>query len=126
MISLDAIAKFPPLMATNLQEVLTQATSLDTVKRREAMNLLEQWETEPMYHAALQVPFLNQDIYLDTSNSYKIRSLAIISLKNGIQKYWRRTAKQYGMIYQCHSTRRTKFDQATIASVSWRAESSSS
>jgi uncharacterized protein (DUF924 family) len=81
-------------MATNLQEVLTQATSLDTVKRREAMNLLEKWETEPMYHAALQVHQIDQNIYLDTTNSYKIRSLAIISLKNGIQKYWRRTAKQ--------------------------------
>ncbi|KAJ3261121.1 Importin-11 [Boothiomyces macroporosus] len=40
-----------------------------------------------MYHATLQ------QIYLDVNLDIKIRSLAVISLKNGIDKYWRKSAK---------------------------------
>lgn len=52
-----------------------------------AMQKLNQWEMEPNYHAALQ------QIYLNTKNDVKVRHLAIISLKNGITKYWRKSAK---------------------------------
>ena len=51
------------------------------------MNQLNQWEMEQNYHAALQ------KIYLDETNDVKIRHLAIISLKNGITKYWRKSAR---------------------------------
>jgi hypothetical protein len=71
----------------NLKQVLTMATSLNNFKRTEAMNVLERWEKEPLYHHALSV------IYLDHQNSHKVRSLAIICLKNGVQKYWRKTAR---------------------------------
>jgi chromosome segregation and condensation protein ScpB len=71
----------------DLKQILTQATSLDTFKRTEAMQLLERWEQEPAYHHALTT------IYMDIHNSHKIRSLAIICMKNGVQKYWRKTAK---------------------------------
>jgi hypothetical protein len=36
---------------------------------------------------------LSQTIYLDTSQDKQVRFLAIILLKNGIDKYWRQTAK---------------------------------
>ena len=51
------------------------------------MNTLQLWELEANYHSTLQ------QIYLNTNNDVKIRHLAIISLKNGIGKYWRKSAK---------------------------------
>ncbi|KAI8899690.1 armadillo-type protein [Globomyces pollinis-pini] len=65
--------------------VLTEATSLDTEKRTHALNLLGQWEKTPTFHSTLQ------QIYLDVTLATKVRSLAIIILKNNINKYWRRT-----------------------------------
>lgn len=38
---------------------------------------------------------LRQDIYLNYSAPYEARSLSIIQLKNGIDKYWRKTAAKY-------------------------------
>ncbi len=40
---------------SDLKSVLTQATSLDTIERTKAMDLLGKWEIEPMYHVALLV-----------------------------------------------------------------------
>lgn len=75
------------MSSQELCNILQQATSLDTVKRTEALKILENWEVAPMYHATLQ------QIYLDVNLDIKIRSLAVISLKNGIDKYWRKSAK---------------------------------
>ncbi|KAJ3274383.1 Importin-11 [Terramyces sp. JEL0728] len=75
------------MSSVELCNILQQATSLDTVKRTEALKILENWEMAPMYHATLQ------QIYLDSNLDIKIRSLAVISLKNGIDKYWRKSAK---------------------------------
>ncbi|KAJ3323392.1 Importin-11 [Boothiomyces sp. JEL0866] len=75
------------MSSQELCNILQQATSLDTAKRTEALKILENWEMAPMYHATLQ------QIYLDANLDIKIRSLAVISLKNGIDKYWRKSAK---------------------------------
>ena len=47
---------------------------------------LQTWETQPGYYSTLQA------VYLDKSLPNEIRYLAIIQLKNGIDKYWRKTA----------------------------------
>ena len=36
-----------------------------------------------------------QAVFLDKSLPYEVRYLAIIQLKNGIDKYWRKTAPKY-------------------------------
>jgi hypothetical protein len=36
-----------------------------------------------------------QDVFLDHSVPNEVRYLAIIQLKNGIDKYWRKTAPKY-------------------------------
>jgi hypothetical protein len=70
-----------------LISVLHEATCLDLEKRTAAMNLLAQYELMEMFHANLQ------QIYFNKENEIKVRSLAAIYLKNGINKYWRKTAK---------------------------------
>jgi hypothetical protein len=81
--------KFLEKKMSNLEQlmaVLGDATSLDTVKRTKAMDTLSIWEKQQGFHAALQ------RIYCDGSNPQKVRSLAIICLKNGVGKYWRKSA----------------------------------
>jgi hypothetical protein len=38
-----------------------------------------------------------QTLFLDKSLPYEVRYLAIIQLKNGIDKYWRKTAQKYAL-----------------------------
>lgn len=38
---------------------------------------------------------IRQDVFLDHSAPNEVRYLSIIQLKNGIDKYWRRTAAKY-------------------------------
>lgn len=39
-----------------------------------------------------------QDVFLDYSVPLEVRYLAIIQLKNGIDKYWRKTATKYAWL----------------------------
>nr|KAJ3421434.1 Importin-11 [Polyrhizophydium stewartii] len=72
---------------TQLCAVLAQAASHDEAERRAGEGVLAEWEKSPMFHMTLQ------DIYFDRSLDTRLRSLAIIHLKNGITKYWHKTAK---------------------------------
>ncbi|KAK6098360.1 hypothetical protein MT418_002396 [Batrachochytrium dendrobatidis] len=67
--------------------VLEQAASADPVQRTSGQSVLGQWEKAPQFHSTLQ------DIYFDQTIDVKLRSLAIIYLKNGIARYWRKTAE---------------------------------
>ncbi|KAI8924466.1 armadillo-type protein [Entophlyctis helioformis] len=69
-----------------LRAVLEQAASPVPEVRRPAEGVLSQWEKSPGFHSTLQ------DVFHDRSLDTKVRSLAIIYLKNGIDKYWRKTA----------------------------------
>jgi hypothetical protein len=40
-----------------------------------------------------------QTVFLDQSLPLEVRYLAIIQLKNGIDKYWRKTATKYASTY---------------------------
>ncbi|KAG7293225.1 hypothetical protein NEMBOFW57_003271 [Staphylotrichum longicolle] len=77
-----------PLSQWELVKALTTAsTSTDHAQRQSATQQLQAWEAHPDYYTSLQT------IYLDTSQDKQARFLAIILLKNGIEKYWRHTAK---------------------------------
>ncbi|KAF8935479.1 hypothetical protein BGZ58_004972 [Dissophora ornata] len=70
-----------------LLSVLTEAASQEQARMKNAVTQLQQWETTPQFNATLQ------DIFYDKSLDTNIRWQAIIYLKNGIDKYWRKTAK---------------------------------
>ncbi|KAF9971529.1 hypothetical protein BGZ73_005515 [Actinomortierella ambigua] len=67
--------------------VLIEAASQDQDRMRNAVTQLQQWEITPQFHATLQ------DIFYDKTLDTNVRWQAIIYLKNGIDKYWRKTAK---------------------------------
>ncbi|KAL9549755.1 hypothetical protein PS6_005910 [Mucor atramentarius] len=68
--------------------VLREATSQDYTRMRQAEELLKEWENSPSFFATLQ------DIFYDRSVDHDIRTLSGIYLKNGIDRFWRRTAKK--------------------------------
>ncbi|KAF9916817.1 Importin-11 [Lobosporangium transversale] len=70
-----------------LLSVLAEAASQEQARMRHAVAQLQHWETTPQFNATLQ------DIFYDKSIDTNIRWQAIIYLKNGIEKYWRKTAK---------------------------------
>ncbi|KAF9954158.1 hypothetical protein BGZ70_010643 [Mortierella alpina] len=70
-----------------LLAVLVEAASQEQTRMQSAVTQLQQWETTPQFNATLQ------DIFYDRSLDTNIRWQAIIYLKNGIDKYWRRAAK---------------------------------
>ncbi|KAF9282312.1 hypothetical protein BGZ68_006073 [Mortierella alpina] len=70
-----------------LLAVLAEAASQEQARMQSAVTQLQQWETTPQFNATLQ------DIFYDRSLDTNIRWQAIIYLKNGIDKYWRRAAK---------------------------------
>ncbi|KAI9139408.1 armadillo-type protein [Paraphysoderma sedebokerense] len=69
-----------------LISVLQDASSQDPGRMKPAEDQLKQWETTPGFYSALQ------DIFYDKSLPVNIRWLSIIYFKNGIDRYWRRTA----------------------------------
>jgi Importin-beta N-terminal domain len=66
--------------------VLSMAASHVEADRKPAEAKLLEMEKMPQYWAQLQLT------YFDLSLDQKVRSLAIICLKNGVTKYWRKTA----------------------------------
>ena len=75
-----------PLNAQNLFQVLTNSASADQQQVKTGTQQLQNWEKEPGFYSSLQ------DIFIDTSLPVEIRYLSTIQLKNGIDKYWRKTA----------------------------------
>ncbi|XP_072166659.1 importin-11-like [Diadema setosum] len=67
-------------------EVLTRATSQDPSVLKPAEQQLKQWETQPGFHSVLQTIIQNHSV------SVNVRWLAVLFFKNGIDRYWRKTA----------------------------------
>ncbi|KAJ2813107.1 hypothetical protein FBU31_007492, partial [Coemansia sp. 'formosensis'] len=67
-------------------EVLENATSQDPACMARAGDSLRIWETRPQFYAMLF------SIFADHTLSMPARLMAIITFKNGIDKYWRKTA----------------------------------
>jgi hypothetical protein len=75
-----------PLTESILLHVLKGATSTDPQQIQTSTKQLQTWETQKHYFVHLQSAFIDRRLPLE------IRYLAIIQLKNGIDKYWRKTA----------------------------------
>ncbi|OAA47845.1 Armadillo-type fold protein [Metarhizium rileyi] len=72
-----------PLSFESLCRALQAATSNDFAQRQTAGQQLASWEHTSGYYSSLQAVFLDKSIPTD------VRFLAVIQLKNGIDKYWR-------------------------------------
>ncbi|KAI9673582.1 MAG: hypothetical protein M1817_002218 [Caeruleum heppii] len=77
-----------PLTAQLLYQALHSAASTNQHQIQSSTQQLQRWETQPGYYTLLQA----SDIFVDQSLAREVRYLAIIQLKNGIDKYWRKTA----------------------------------
>ncbi|KAJ5818437.1 hypothetical protein N7474_004028 [Penicillium riverlandense] len=75
-----------PLSPQNVLHALVLAASTAQQQVQTGTQQLQNWEKQPMYYSFLQ------DVFLDHSVPNEVRYLAIIQLKNGIDKYWRKTA----------------------------------
>ncbi|KAI9291960.1 ARM repeat-containing protein [Neoconidiobolus thromboides FSU 785] len=69
-----------------LIQVLVQASSQHSQELNLAVEKLKEWQTVTMFYPTLQ------DIAYDPNLPFKIRFQALIYLKNGIDRYWRKTA----------------------------------
>ncbi|KAJ2682228.1 Importin-11, partial [Coemansia spiralis] len=67
-------------------EVLENATSQDPACMARAGDSLRVWETRPQFHDLLL------GIFSDRTLSMPARLMAIITFKNGVDKYWKKTA----------------------------------
>lgn len=83
-----------PLTEDILFHVLRSASSSDQTQVQSGAKQLQHWEKAQGYYPLLQSVFLDQSLPLE------VRYLAIIQLKNGIDKYWRKTATKYTMPVQ--------------------------
>lgn len=75
-----------PLNEQNLFRVLTNAASTDQQQVKTGAQQLQNWEKQPGFYKSLQ------SIFLETSLPVEVRYLSAIQLKNGIDKYWRKTS----------------------------------
>lgn len=76
-----------PLNSEMISRVLMSAVSSEQIKIQTATQQLQAWETQKGFFSLLQ------SAYLDKSLPSELRYIAIIQLKNGIDKFWRKSAK---------------------------------
>ncbi|PYH43275.1 putative importin 11 [Aspergillus saccharolyticus JOP 1030-1] len=75
-----------PLTPHNVLNALVLAASSTQQQVQTGTQQLQNWEKQELYYTYLQ------DVFLDQSVPSEVRYLSIIQLKNGIDKYWRKTA----------------------------------
>jgi hypothetical protein len=75
-----------PLTEGILYHVLRSASSADPQQIQTGTKQLQQWEKASEFYPLLQ------SVFIDKSLPLEVRYLSIIQLKNGIDKYWRKTA----------------------------------
>ncbi|KAJ4351813.1 uncharacterized protein N0V89_007157 [Didymosphaeria variabile] len=85
--AIEVPAEANPLTEGILFHVLRSASSTDPNQIQTGTKQLQEWEKARGYYPLLQA------VFLDKSLPYEVRYLAIIQLKNGIDKYWRKTAQ---------------------------------
>jgi hypothetical protein len=84
--AMDVLREDGPLTETTLLDVLSFAVSSNPQQIQTATKQLERWEKTRGFYKHLQ------SVFMDKSLPVEVRYLAIIQLKNGIEKYWRKTA----------------------------------
>lgn len=67
-------------------DVLERASSQDPNILKPAEQALKEWETQPGFYTALF------NVFSNTSFSINVRWMAILYLKNGVDRYWRKNA----------------------------------
>lgn len=72
-----------------LINVLNDAGSSNSETRKQGEQVLKDWETQQQFFYTLL------SIYTTPTIDAKVRFQAIAYFKNGIDKYWRKTAKTY-------------------------------
>lgn len=75
-----------PLNEGNLIRALGAASSSNIQQIKSGTSQLQSWETSSGYFSLLQ------DAFIQTSLPLELRFLSLIQLKNGIDKYWRKSA----------------------------------
>lgn len=75
-----------PLNSQTLLNTLTRATSTDQQQVQTGTQQLQNWEKQPGFYSSIQ------SVFIDKSLPLEVRYLSAIQLKNGIDKYWRKTA----------------------------------
>ena len=84
--SIEVPAEANPLTTQTLHHILQSAVSNDPQQLKTGVQQLQNWEKSPGFYSSLQ------SLYIDYSLPVELRHLAILQLKNGIDKYWRKTA----------------------------------
>ncbi|MCJ1436845.1 hypothetical protein MMC27_006227 [Xylographa pallens] len=75
-----------PLNSQTLINTLTKASSTDQQQVQTSTQQLQNWERQPGFYSSLQ------SVFIEASLPLEVRYLSAIQLKNGIDKYWRKTA----------------------------------
>ncbi|KIW61288.1 hypothetical protein PV05_01427 [Exophiala xenobiotica] len=84
--TIEAEGETNPLSRQLVISTLVSASQPTAQALKVATQQLGNWEKTPGYYVLLQ------DIYADLSLNQEVRFQAVIQLKNGIDKYWRKTA----------------------------------
>lgn len=84
--AIEAPGEANPLTTQTLLHILQSASSNDRQQITSGTEQLQNWEKTPGFYSGLQ------SIYMDYSLPTELRYIAIIKLKNGVDKYWRKTA----------------------------------
>lgn len=84
--SIEVSGEANPLTDENVVQTLRAASSSDPAQIQSGTKQLSSWEKSPGYYVHLQ------SAYIDARLPEEVRLLAIIALKNGVDKHWRKTA----------------------------------
>ncbi|KAI0837537.1 ARM repeat-containing protein [Hypoxylon sp. FL0890] len=106
--SIEAPGAATPLTLSELVRTLQSAQSHDNSQRQAATQQLSAWETHPDYYPTLQ------SIFLDTHPRAEARLLAIIQLKNGIDRFWRNVNLKEAIPQESRQRIRERLFQGTI------------
>lgn len=81
----------PPEPLLPILAALASALSPAPAERDSSLAQLQAWSTVPGYFSSLVEIFANRQLALGPG-SRDIRLQAVVQFKNGVDKYWRRTA----------------------------------
>ena len=84
--AIEVPAEANPLTDQTLFHVLQSASSNDRQQIKSGTQQLQNWEKSPGFYSSLQSLLLNKSL------PFEVRYLSVIQLKNGVDKYWRKTA----------------------------------
>lgn len=84
--SIEAEGEAAPLNENLVYQTLAKASGSNPQQVTAATRQLSRWESQPGYYLALST------VYANWNHHQHIRFQAIVQLKNGVDKYWRKTS----------------------------------